>query len=62
MEKFLDEVVYFAERRGFLDSCAICEKLIIYRMAGDDARERCCAQDEEIGPQHRAPWNTIHEL
>ena len=51
--------VYFTERGGFLELRVICEKLIVYRMACNDVRERCAVQDEENGPQHRALRHTI---
>ena len=60
--EFFDEVVYFNERGGFLELRVIGEKLMVYRMASKDVRERCGVQDEENGPQHRALRNTILEL
>ena len=60
--EFFGEVVYFTERGGFLELRVICEKLIVYRMACNDVREKCGVQDEENGPQHRALRHTILEL
>ena len=50
--EFFGEVVSFTERGGFLELRVICEKLMAYRMACSDVRERCDVQDEENGPQH----------
>ena len=60
--KFFGEVVYFTERGRFLELRVICEKLMVYRMACNDVRERCGVQNEENGPQHRALRHTILEL
>ena len=60
--EFFVEVVYFTERGGFLELRVICEKLMVYRMACNDVRERCGVQDEENGPQHRALRHIILEL
>ena len=49
--EFFGEVVYFTE---LLELRVICEKLMVYRMACNDVRERCGVQEEENGPQHRA--------
>ena len=38
------EVVYFTERGGFLELRVICEKLMTYRMASKDVKERCGVQ------------------
>ena len=45
-------VIYFTETGGYLELRVICEKLMVYRMASNDVRERCGVQDEENGPQH----------
>ena len=60
--EFFGEVVYFTERGGILELRVICEKLMVYRMACNDVRERCGVQDEENGPQHRVLRHTILEL
>ena len=60
--EFFGEVVCFTERGGFLELRVICEKVMVYRMACNDVRERCGVQDEENGPQHRALRHTILEL
>ena len=57
--EFFGEVVYFTE---LLELRVICEKLMVYRMACNDVRERCGVQDKENGPQHRALRHTILEL
>ena len=54
--EFFGEVVYFTERH------VISKKLMVYRMASNDVRERCGIQDEQNGPQHRALMHTILEL
>ena len=59
---FFGEVVYFTERGGFLELRVIGEKLMVYRMASNDVRERCGVQEEENEPQHQALRHTIHEL
>ena len=56
------EVVYFTEKGGFLELRVISEKLMVYRMASNDVRERCGVQDEKNGPQHRTLRHTILEL
>ena len=53
--EFFGEVVYFTERGGILELRVICEKLMVYRMACNDVRERCGVQDEENGAPAPSP-------
>ena len=57
-----EELLFCRERSGFLELRVICEKLMVYRMACNDVREKCGVQDEENGPQHRVLRHTILEL
>ena len=41
---FFSKIVHFIERIRFLELCAICDKLLIYRMAFSDIRARCSVQ------------------
>ena len=50
--EFFGEVGHFTERSGFLELCAICEKLMVYRVVSYDIGEMRSAQDEENGPQY----------
>ena len=60
--EFFGEVGHFIERRGFLELCVICEKLMVYRVVSYDIGERRSVQDEENGPQYWALRHTVHEL
>ena len=51
-KELFDEVVCFTKRGRYLKLQVICEKLMIYRMASNDVRERCGVHDKENGPQH----------
>ena len=60
--EFFGEVVRFTERGRFLELHVISKKMMVYRMASNDVRERCGVQDKENGPQHRALRHNIFEL
>ena len=60
--EFFGEVVYLTERGGFLELRVTNKKLMVYRMASKDVRERCGVQDKENGLQHRVLRHTILEL
>ena len=40
--EFFGEVGHFTERSGFLEMCAICEKLMVYRVVNYDIGEVWC--------------------
>ena len=48
--EFFGEAVYFTERGRVLELRVISEKLMVYRMASNDVRERCGEEDERTGP------------
>ena len=52
--EFFGEVGHFTERSRFLELCAICEKLMVYRVVSYDIGEN--------GPQYWALRHTVHEL